>query len=173
MLSPLETKRAHSWQRIQKPDFACWQLLWLLEARAKKNRETWNKLGIGQPMAGVKQRDREKELPSPSLRRLTLHCAPRILPGPHHLVAYLQFFRAANNSKRQVGLKQKANKSSELQEEGRAPTIQMLLISWASSPHTSASLTVIHKQEALLKLPGCLGIRGLVQTSAVEIHNKR
>lgn len=104
----------------------------------------WDKLGIGHRVDGDKETDTGALCSLSPGDSLTLHCAPRILPCLHHLVAYLQFFCAANDSKWQVGLKHKANESSELQGQStECPTIQLLLLSGALGPHTAVSLTVI------------------------------
>ena len=82
---------------------------------------------------------------------LTLHRAPRILPCLHHLVAYLEFFCAADDSKRQVRLQKKANQSSELQGKGtERPSIRLLPGSGASGPHTVVTLPVVIKRHFYL-----------------------
>lgn len=43
--------------------------------------------------------------------RLTLHCPPGVLPGPHHLVPNLDFLRAPHHCKWQMALWQEVEKS--------------------------------------------------------------
>lgn len=167
MFSPLETTRAYSWQRIPKPEFAYWQQLWLFEAQDKRV-ETWNKLGTGQPMAGVKQRDRQKELPSPGLLETHPALCPKDTAGPSSSCCLSSVLLCCQRQQKAGGPETEGKQKLRTPGGRQSSPIQMLLISWASGPHTAASLTVINNQEALLKLPGCRGIRGLVQTSAVQ-----
>lgn len=143
MLSPLETNSRECkygicllvtpiavWGQSQKSRDWGWVRDWLRSGWRRANRQT-----EGAPF-----------FLSPG-DSLTLHRAPRVLPGLHHLVAYLQFFCAANDSKGQVGLKQKANKSSELQGKG-----------WASHrPSCCVSLTVVNIKGYFLSCPAVRG----------------
>lgn len=96
---------------------------------------------------------------SPSRKHvLTLDCAPWVLSCLHHLVSYLQLFGAANDSKWQVGLKEKAQESSELQEVKAQP--------WSSRVPTTVSLLIIHTMRHWFQSRAVWSLHGLSWTLA-------